>query len=625
EVDSDEEWEQLIEATDPSALQLSTPLTLLRDQAFHERVCARLGDSSTQVLEGMLEGASRLRPALRVIGNLLATRCDWDLLQALCERLELPEFLLNLIGQMLHSQGIRQQPWCVTVLSDLLAVLAAYFSCSFNVEPSGGGSGSQAFKESASRFLKLLEQLLSQATDNEVGLKEQSLKCLIFICETMDQSSPSVSTSFYSHLLTTHRPVLAAILRGTHSDPPGVQRVEGPASDRSSPRERVSGTHAAALAAICTVSPGATGCRHVKYQIAQAISDNLFTTENTSKRTRFIKGLQQLALSLNTLKVLYSCCQVSKAPCQVLVDEALNCLLLLLRCEPSPSDTVQPQTVEVTLHLLSILVIQLDRVPEPLEQAVGLVTSIFLQSGTAAHTCAAAFLMIQLSTRGSAVVIQSEEFLRTIHTALLSSAQLAVSPPMGLGVFDGLLTLLVQFVSEAAPVALSGFADSELWTSSWHRLARVLQLTGDRPVMEGETPRPGQPSPVPDWDVISPSGMVAFLGLATLVFTAVPYQCLPLLASPTSVVTATLGHLLSDGFLDHLEQREDSAAPVSRASSIRSVRSYKVHQARRAHDPASYGPVKTMDLLPTPTPEPAPLYSPIPGVSPGVSKPTFVV
>uniref|UniRef100_UPI00398E45C1 serine/threonine-protein kinase 36-like n=1 Tax=Pristiophorus japonicus TaxID=55135 RepID=UPI00398E45C1 len=90
EMDSEEEWEQLIEATDPSALQLSTPLTLLRDQAFHQRVRARLGDSSTQVLEGMLEGASRLRPALRVIGNLLATRCDWDLLHTCCRGLGRP-------------------------------------------------------------------------------------------------------------------------------------------------------------------------------------------------------------------------------------------------------------------------------------------------------------------------------------------------------------------------------------------------------------------------------------------------------------------------------------------------------------------------------------------------------
>ncbi|XP_041035943.1 serine/threonine-protein kinase 36-like [Carcharodon carcharias] len=555
ELDSDEEWEQLIEATDPSALQLSTPLTLLRDQAFRERVCARLRDSSSQVLEGMLEGASRLRPALRVIGNLLATRCHWDLLHSFCQRLELPEFLLQLAGQMLHTERIRQQPWCVTVLSDLLAVLAAYFSSDFEVEPSGAGSGIKVLEQSAIQFLQLLEQLLAQA---EMGLREQSIMCLIFICETVDQSSPAVSTPFYTHLLTTHRPVLAAVLRGTHSG-----RTEGPAGDRQATRERwdrLLGMHTAALAATCTVSPGATVCRQAKHQIAQYISDTLFTAESTSKRTRFIKGIQQPTLCLNTLKVLYSCCQVSKATCQLLVDEALNTLLLLLQCKLSPDDTILSQTVELTLYLLTILVIQLDHVPEPLEHSVGFITSILLQSHTPAHTCAAALLIIQLSSRGSPVEIRNEDTLQTFHMALLSSVQLTVLPPLDLGAFDGLLTLLVQLLNEGEPAALADFADSELWNTAWHHLARVLRLTGDRPVMEGETPRPGQPSPIPDWNTISPSGILAFLGLATLVFTAVPYQCLPLLASPTSVVTTTLRQLLSDGFLDHLAQRLEPSA-----------------------------------------------------------------
>ncbi|XP_078394470.1 serine/threonine-protein kinase 36-like, partial [Cetorhinus maximus] len=208
--------------------------------------------------------------------------------------------------------------------------------------------------------------------------------CLIFICESIDQSSPSVSIPFYTHLLTSHRPVLAAVLRGTHSG-----RVEGPAGDRQAPRERcdrLPGTHTAALAALCTVSPGATVCRDAKRQIAQYVSDTLFAAESTSKRTRFIKGIQQPTLCLNTLKVLYSCCQVSKAPCQFLVDEALNTILLLLQCKLSPDDTILSQTVELTLYLLSILVIQLDHVPEPLEHSVGFITSILLQSPTPAHT-----------------------------------------------------------------------------------------------------------------------------------------------------------------------------------------------------------------------------------------------
>lgn len=61
-----------------------------------------------QVLEGMLEGASRLRPVLHVVGNLLATRCDYELLDHFCQELNVPLSLLCLAKQILESRSIKQ-------------------------------------------------------------------------------------------------------------------------------------------------------------------------------------------------------------------------------------------------------------------------------------------------------------------------------------------------------------------------------------------------------------------------------------------------------------------------------------------------------------------------------------
>lgn len=61
-----------------------------------------------QVLEGMLEGASRLRPVLRVVGNLLATRCDSELLDYFCQELNVPLSLLCLAKQILESGSTKQ-------------------------------------------------------------------------------------------------------------------------------------------------------------------------------------------------------------------------------------------------------------------------------------------------------------------------------------------------------------------------------------------------------------------------------------------------------------------------------------------------------------------------------------
>lgn len=56
----------------------------------------------------MLEGASHLRPVLRVVGNLLATRCDAELLEQFCLELNVPLALLQLTKQILASGHTKQ-------------------------------------------------------------------------------------------------------------------------------------------------------------------------------------------------------------------------------------------------------------------------------------------------------------------------------------------------------------------------------------------------------------------------------------------------------------------------------------------------------------------------------------
>ncbi|XP_053925763.1 serine/threonine-protein kinase 36 isoform X6 [Cuculus canorus] len=175
ELESNEEWQHLIKATEPSAMQLSTALSLLRDPAFRHRVQACLADSAQQVLEGMLEGASLFCPVLCVVGNLLASRCDSELLDHFCRELNVPLSLLCLAKQILESGSTKQQPWCITVLTDLLVVTTVYFSSECSLEESGQKDSMQVFRESAGCFLALLPKLLAEPADSEMRLCQQSL------------------------------------------------------------------------------------------------------------------------------------------------------------------------------------------------------------------------------------------------------------------------------------------------------------------------------------------------------------------------------------------------------------------------------------------------------------------
>ncbi|XP_067385529.1 serine/threonine-protein kinase 36 [Emydura macquarii macquarii] len=552
ELDSDDEWQHLIEATRPSTMQPSTPLSLLGDPAFLLRIRARLRDSSQQVLEGMLEGASHLRPALRVVGNLLATSCDSELLSGFCQAADLPHCLLRLAGQILDSPSSKQQPWCVTLLTDLVAVAMAYFASDSHLERSRKRRSLQVFHESAACFLALLPKLLAQPTDAEMRLREQSGMCFALLCERMDGSSSSVSGSFYASLLAEQRPLLDTLLQG--AAPEDLAREAKSARER---RERLADVFTAALAAVCSLPVGQNGCREAKKQVARHVAEKL-TEENSQLLAGLLAGLERPACSLNVLKVLYSCGHARKSLCHLLAkgQQVPSSLARLVKGEVPMAEQLRVQACEVSLHLLSLLTLQLQALPAWLDVVLRDVTEIFTQSSVVSLVSAAGFLLAQLGQHGAPVEVGCEEAAAAVANALTAPAELYLPPPMGAGIYDGLVLLLLQLLAQGDAALVRGFAGSELWNVAWRRFAMVLRLATDKPVMEGETPRPGQPAPEPDWILISPQGIVLFLSLALFVFTRDPHQCLPQLAHPDSAIIAALDQLLSLRFLDHLAQTQ---------------------------------------------------------------------
>ena len=73
EADSDDEWQGLIDTSDPET-DPENGLKLLNDATFTAKLKKRIKNCSDQVKEGGLEGASKLRTALRVTMNLLTLK-----------------------------------------------------------------------------------------------------------------------------------------------------------------------------------------------------------------------------------------------------------------------------------------------------------------------------------------------------------------------------------------------------------------------------------------------------------------------------------------------------------------------------------------------------------------------
>ncbi|NXR64374.1 STK36 kinase, partial [Rhadina sibilatrix] len=555
ELECDEEWQHLTEDTEPSAMQLSMPLSLLRDPAFQHRVQDHLADSAQQVLEGMLEGASHLRSVLRVMGNLLSTQCDAELLDHFCRELNVPLSLLCLAKHILESGVTKQQPWCIAVLTDLLMVTKVYFSSECSLEESGQKDSLQDIQESADYFLALLPELLAVPVDSEMRLCQQSLLCFTQLCKSLDTTDPSISAHFYTRLQEEHQSLLNRFLQGSISEQPALRGAAVSAHDQS---PCVADLFLAALAAACSIPLERNSCREAKQQVAHAVAEKLMEGES-QQLARLLGRLEHPGCSLNILKILYAGCHACPDLCQHLgrSQPLWSSLMQLLKGEVPVEEVTQEAACEASLHLLALLTLQLQASPPRHEEVVTLAVDLITQSPVVSLVGAAAFLLAQLSQHGVALDLKREEILPVVTNALTVPAELQLPLPMGAGLYDGFFFLLLKLLEQEDVVMEQGFASSELWSLVWHCVAVVLHVGTNRAALEGDPPPgAGHLMAEPDWNLLSPQGTLLFLSLALSVFTRESHQCLSQLTQSHGVLMVTLKRLLSPGFLECLAQMQ---------------------------------------------------------------------
>ncbi|XP_064229047.1 serine/threonine-protein kinase 36 isoform X2 [Aotus nancymaae] len=556
EPDSDNEWQHLLETTEPASIQLKAPLTLLRNPDFCQCIQSQLHEAGGQILKGILEGASHILPAFRVLSRLLSSCRDSVALYSFCREAGMPGLLLNLLRHSQESNSLQQQCWYGTFLRDLMAVIQAYFACTFNLERSQTSDSLQVFQEAASLFLDLLGKLLAQPDDSEQTLRRDSLMCFTVLCEAMDGNSRAISKAFYSSLLTTQQVVLDGLLHGltvpqlpVHT-PPGAPQVSRPLREQS---EDLPGAIASALAAICTAPVGLPDCWDAKEQVCWHLANQL-TEDSSQLRPSLISGLQHPILCLHLLKVLYSCCLVSERLCHLLGQEplALESLFVLVQGKVKVVDW--EESTEVALYFLSLLVFRLQNLPCGMEKLGNDVTTLFTHSHVVSLVSAAACLLGQLGQQGVTFDLQPTEWMAAATHALSAPAEVRLTPPGSCGFYDGLLILLLQLLTEEKASLIRDVASSEMWTILWHRFSMALRLPEEASAQEGELSLSSPPSPEPDWTLISPQGMAALLSLAMVAFTQEPQLYLSYLSQHGSILLSILKHLLRPSFLNQLHQ-----------------------------------------------------------------------
>ncbi|XP_056410474.1 serine/threonine-protein kinase 36 [Hyla sarda] len=524
--DSDDEWSVLLEATDPSVAQLSTPFLLLKDPNFRNKVHRRLRDCYPPA---SLESVSRLRPALRVTCNLLSSGCDPLLLSDLCLDLQFPHFLLQLINQSLEAD-VHQCSWADSFLADLFALLASYYGFW------GHPDSSRELQVCSSDFLQVLDVLLCRPVGSHDILLAQSLQCLVTLSESANNGRPKDCASLCQSLLSTQLRVLDQIIE--RSQPPAADAVS--AEDGGGPFTRV-------LATLCDI-PTAAALQPLREELSVYVSKRLLCN-SAAPLSHLLTGLGCSPCIVDRLKVLYACCHASLDVCHHLATDlsALQDLVVFFSGEVHLWEVSQVHAAELSLLVISLLVLRLQSLPdEVLVSSAAL--SHLLSCDVPSLVSAASILTVSLHDCGEAITLSHDVLVSAVRRSLSQAPPMLCTPPMGSGLYDWTFQLLLQQLSQDSllfPVVTD--EDALLWRG----VCILLRFSSVHAPLEGETPRKDEIL-TPQWRLLSARGLVTFLHLALISSVQDPNHFLGLIGDPGSPVLTALTRLIHPGFLDHV-------------------------------------------------------------------------
>ncbi|XP_052245877.1 serine/threonine-protein kinase 36-like isoform X2 [Dreissena polymorpha] len=571
EVDSDDEWQGLIDVTDADG-EPESALKLLTDKKFLSKLTARVESSSAQVLDGMLEGAARLRTVLRVITNLVTLKCDVELIVSAIRAVNLPKMPLKLLSDILDKSKVKQQPWCQQILVDLVIALNAYFASEISWTDHVDKQIAVEFLDAMGNFMSLLPKLMNQQVDEDLRLREQSILCAMYTCEAMERDKLKLADQYFTMLSCKHTAALDALMAATLPDTAILYKLtelaEGNEELAVDRHENMTHLSLSCLATMLNIplemDNGANGRRKRRHEyglrIAHYLGDKMASKGHEKLTDDFLIILRHPPQCSNMLKVVYACCQVSTTFCSYISNQQqhMESLLGVLMGKVELADMEVNTVIEMLIHILSTIVIQLQTLPPTLTDAASLMVSIFLESTIASHTAAAALLFSQMVYCGVSVEVQPEEMLQACLAVFTDLQQICVRCPFDYGIMDGLMLLLCEMLVQAdAPVAQL-YIETGIWGTLWHRVAQALQVMNpdtDMPIHDIESDAEAQKGfRDPDWSLVSPQGLMAVLQMSVTVFTKETQQCIPNLAVPDSIIMLTLIHLLRKEFLQSLSK-----------------------------------------------------------------------
>ncbi|XP_036360103.1 serine/threonine-protein kinase 36-like isoform X1 [Octopus sinensis] len=554
DTDSDEEWQGLIGTTELEN-NPERALMLLQESRFHKKLEARLQTGYKQVLDGMLEGASRFRTALHVCNNLIMLDCDVKLILDFCVVVSVPKFILKTIAAIIDNSDVKQQPWCQQILVDLVMIINSYFNSKIGWSEHLDKNFSDELLMCAVQFVKLIPKLINLQFDDVRKIQKQTYICLRYICETMDRSKLGISGTFYSNLSSKSSQTLQSIFISSYQNA-AISNTHAKTPEVSSSLSSESETYlcVSCLSLMVHLPLANSPEDQSKRRLAMDLAELMVSENHQTVTDHFLNLISSSPITGNVLTVIYSCCQVLPSLCSYISNKqsVMDQLISIFSGETDVPDIDMNIVMETTIHILSAIAIHMNDLPLTLKNSSELIVSSFLESQFANHTAAIALLFSQVLYCGTCVSISPPDLMNACLCVFTDLSEICVRYPFDYGVLDGVLLLLCEVLAQGDIPMIQLFTETGVWDILWHRIAQALQVNNpqnNRPIHDLETSLDANHFQKPDWSLVSPQGLVATLEIAVNVFTKVPQEFVTYLSVPDKIFMLSLNHLLTKEFL----------------------------------------------------------------------------
>ncbi|XP_020613754.1 serine/threonine-protein kinase 36-like isoform X3 [Orbicella faveolata] len=579
-LDSEEEWDYLVEVTEQAstggATQKGHPSEdaritekLMTDSAFISKVQDALETVAGQVLDGLLEGASRLRQILRVLRSLLTTPCSPEVKLNFSSSVGIPSDSVILIIQLIKKQGLSQQPWVVQVIVDLLNVTTAFIE-NIILLSSDAGRESSALLSCGKNLVECLPTLMQHGQDKELNLRQATLECVQCICNAIDRHDAAVSEEFYDNLVTCDIKSVDCLIGALLVEPNAVQRLKvlpkiGAIGDSASVKARVTRLQIVAVTTVTvlvTLPKDSAIESSPKRNLASLVAKKLLQPSREDCLDVVYQFLHNTASSLCVVNLVAELCVVSRDFSLHLMRQSKWLASLskyLTSCNGKDSDREDTCCV---LRVLCAMVANVEEIPAEISDCSDHVASIFTGSHDFVIQAFSAMLLAKLVSPDPRLLVdQVERVLDVISTAL---ARLPQKPLMLVGVNGGVLDGIVELLEHCltqdnGSTASSRVADSILWNSLWSAVGVVLNIAPDESVVLSDIEvMPEEEADirvgVVQWRILSYQGLQRVLRITHFLFTKTPVQSIEKLVEPPAHAVSCLSKMLTTPFVEQLSK-----------------------------------------------------------------------